>query len=156
MTLKVRDVTCGPYPVEHLVGHQTALIVFAAAFGGLNDGAWIHDAGLTATCVDNDRDALDAMWLHYPDTWEFVCADAYEFAALTERQWDVVSLDPFTNEFDRCAENIAAFCRLARHVVIVGTGACTNLEAPPFWRTAARMYRTGYEGGVYWTVLERA
>lgn len=155
MTLKVRDMTCGPYPVDVLVGCETALIVFAAAFGGLNDAAWIADAGLTATCVDNDPEKLDRMWLEYPDAWEFVCMDAYEFASV-DRQWDIVSLDPFTNDFNRCADNIEAWCRLAKRTVVIGTGRDTILEPPTGWKVTRSLFRTSYEGGVYWKVLERA
>lgn len=154
-TRMVVDTSCGPYPTDKLVGLETALILFSAAFGGMNDCAWIADAGLRATCVDLDGERLDEMREQYPDGWEFVRLDAYEFAAV-DAQWDVVSCDPFTNEFDRCADNVEAWCRLARHVVILGTGTHTVVEPPAGWKVTAKVKRSEYAGGVYWTVVEPA
>src|SRR4051812_16962494 len=117
-----------PYPLWALEGCETALIVFASEFGGMNDAAWVVDAGVRATCVDINADKLNAMRENYPDDWSFVCQDAYEFAALTDGRWDVVSLDPFTNHFDRCADNIKVWCKLARRAVIIGTGTDTIIK----------------------------
>lgn len=156
MTLKVRDKTCGPYPVDYLVGHCTALVMFSSAFGGINDAAWIADAGLWAVCVDNDKQRLEEMRDEYPESWLFRWEDAYEYPRYHRQRFDVVSLDPFTNEFQKCADQIEDWCRLARHVVILGTGAYTSVQPPQGWRQAARIFRTTYQGGVYWTVLERA
>lgn len=146
-----------PYPAWVLAGCETALVVFAAEFGGMNDCAWIVEAGLRATCVDINADKLDAMKASYPDDWEYICADAYEFAgecAGGPYKWDVVSLDPFTNHFDPCAENIEAWCRLARRAVIVGTGTDTVIVTPLGWAQTDCVKRTDYQGGVWWTVLE--
>lgn len=147
---------CHPYPTWALKGCETALIVFAAEFGGMNDAAWIVEAGLRATCVDVNAEKLEAMRAFYRDDWEYVCNDAYAFAAMTEGQWDVVSLDPFTNHFRACADNIAAWCRLARRAVIIGTGTDTIIQSPAGWRQVDCVKRTDYQGGVFWTVLEPA
>jgi hypothetical protein len=144
-----------PYPDRLLIGRQTALVVFAAAFHGLNDASWIADADLRATCVDLDAVKLDEMADIYPRDWAFVCADAYDLAARTQRQWDVVSCDPFTNEMQRCADNIEDWCRLARHAVILGTGTDTVVDVPDGWFVTGTVWRTGLDGGVYWTTLER-
>lgn len=151
----VVDVSSGPYPVDSLVGCETALILFAAAFGGMNDAAWVADAGLRATCVDLDGEKLDEMRDNYPDDWGFVRTDAYHYPAVAGPTWDVVSCDPFTNEFQRCADNIEAWCRLARHVVILGTGTHTVVEPPAGWKITSKIKRTDYAGGVWWTTLER-
>lgn len=152
-----RPEKCHPYPVWALKGCETALIVFASEFGGMNDAAWIVDEGLRATCVDINAEKLEAMKGNYPDDWEYVVADAYDFAgecAGGPYKWDVVSLDPFTNHFDRCAENIEAWCRLARNAVIVGTGTDTTIITPLGWQQTDCLKRTDYQGGVFWTVLE--
>lgn len=143
------------FPHEILVGCETALVLFCAAFLGRQDAFWINEAGLVGTCVDTDEKKLDEMWMLYPDSWEFVAMDAYEFAASSGRQWDVVTLDPFTNEFTRCADNLEGWCRLAKHAVIMGTGIGTVVSPPPGWRQADHRHRTTHDGGVYWTVLER-
>lgn len=142
------------YPVAVLEGCETALIVFAAEFCGSNDAAWIADAGLRATCVDENAGRLQEMVRHYPADWSYVCTDAYSLPSTL--RYDVVSLDPFTNHMDRCAANIEAWCQLARRAVIIGTGVDTVVEAPDGWQITDRVKRTDYQGGVYWTVLERA
>jgi hypothetical protein len=147
----------GPYPTDKLIGCETALILFAAAFGGMNDCAWVADAGLRATCVDLDGEKLEEMKPLYPDDWKFVCKNAYQVGVdAVVSQWDVVSLDPYTNEFTRCADNIKAWCRLARHIVILGTGTHTVVNEPAGWTISQRIKRSTYAGGVWWTVLERA
>ncbi len=145
---------CHPYPTWALKGCETALIVFAAEFAGMNDAAWIVEAGLRATCVDINAEKLEAMRGWYPDDWEYVCNDAYAFAACADGKWDVVSLDPFTNHFQACADNIAAWCRLARRAVIIGTGTDTIIQSPVGWQQVDCVKRTDYQGGVFWTTLE--
>ncbi len=151
---------CHPYPAWVLEGCETALVVFAAEFGGMNDCAWIVDAGLRATCVDINPEKLEAMRENYPDDWEFVCGDAYVYAlgshhlATDGGLWDIVSLDPFTNHFQKCADNIEAWCKLARRAVIIGTGTDTITKSPLGWQQTDCVKRTNYQGGVYWTVLE--
>lgn len=148
---------CHPYPEWALQGCETALIVFAAEFGGMNDAAWIRDAGLRATCVDVNAEKLIDMEQWYPADWEFVVADAYNFHPEDwphEGRWDVVSLDPFTNHFQKCADNIAEWCAMARRAVIIGTGTDTVIKSPAGWQQTDCVKRTDYQGGVYWTVLE--
>lgn len=157
----VTDTSSGPYPVEHLVGCRTALILFAAGFLGINDACWIADAGLRATCVDLDGERLSEMQPMFPKDWTFVRGDAYRNAGFSpmlkvESQWDVVSCDPFTNQFEKCADNVDEWCRFARHVVILGTGTHTVVEAPDGWRVADKIRRTDYAGGVFWTTLVRS
>lgn len=153
ITLTVTDDMNFPHAI--LAGCETALVVFAAHFRGVQDAYWIAEAGLTATCVDMDRQKLEDMEPMYPSDWEFVEADAYEWAVQPGRQWDVVTLDPWSGQFQRCADNISAWCRLARHAVVLGTGLSTDVEAPTGWTVTDRRRRSDYDGGVFWTVLER-
>lgn len=146
-----------PYPVWTLKGCDTVLVVFAAEFRGMNDCAWIVEEDVRATCVDINQGKLDAMKDDYPDDWEYVCADAYDFAAECAAgpyKWDVVSLDPFTNHFQVCADNIEQWCQLARRAVIIGTGTDTIIMSPPGWQQTDCVRRSDYQGGVFWTVLE--
>lgn len=144
------------FPHEVLVGCETALVLFAAGFHGRQDAVWIADAGLRATCVDVDGVRLEEMRVIYPDGWQFVTSDAYVFAAMTDRQWDVVTADPYTNQFDRCADSIAALCRVARRAVVIGVGPSTVVTPPQGWKITGSKRRSDYGGGVFWLTLERA
>jgi hypothetical protein len=142
------------YPSGALVGCETALVLFCAAFGGVQDCWFIAEAGLTATCVDEDAEKLAEMG-PYPDGWEFVCEDVFQFVSGSERQWDVVSADPFTHDFERCAAILPELCRLARHAVIIGVAPGTVLDPPPGWAETGRVFRSSYNTGVYWATVER-
>ncbi len=141
-----------PYPTWVIAGCETALVIFAAEFGGMNDCAWIVDAGLRATCVDNNPDKLEALRDLYPDDWSYICTDAYSLPSTI--RYDVVSLDPFTNQFDRCAGHIDLWCQIAKRAVILGTGTDTQVMSPAGWIQTDCVKRTDYQGGVFWTVLE--
>lgn len=143
------------FPHAALEGCETALILFASGFLGDNDARWIRDAGLVATCVDTNEEKLYAMAAMFPPSWEFVARDAYDVSWI-DKQFDVVSLDPWTNEFQACADNLEAWCGLARHRVIIGTGHDTTFVAPAGWRVTNVRKRSDYAGGVFWTLLERA
>lgn len=146
----VRDL----FPTEKLAGMESALVLFAAAFMGRQDAIWIEEAGMVATCVDNDAEALTRMEAIYPDTWDFFCADAYWYATTTGDRWDVVTVDCPTGYFEQAAEHIKDWCVLARHVVILGTDTDTPIEPPDGWQLVERRRRSDYAGGVYWAVLE--
>lgn len=147
--------TAALYPRHVLEGNESALILFSAAFHGVQDAIWIADAGLTATCVDTDLEKITEMSSAYPDGWEYVVGDAFQYATATKRRWDVVSLDPPTNLFDRCAEYLPVWCLLARHAVILGCGTATKVVAPAGWELTGTLHRSNFRGGVYWAVLER-
>lgn len=143
------------YPCDMLIGCKDALVLFAAGFHGKQDAFWIAEAGLAATCVDNDAQKLLEMRHVYPIAWEFITDDAFEYIATIDRRWDVVSVDCPSGAFDRCADLIGDWCRLARHAVVLGTGPDTPLEAPDGWTVTDRRHRSDYDRGVYWAVLER-
>jgi hypothetical protein len=150
----IRAQGSAPFPTEALEGSTTALVLFAAAFHGRQDAIHIADANLTATCVDTDAHKLGEMVLAYPERWEYVTGDAFEYALRTERQWDVVTLDPPSNLFQDCADRLPVWCRLARRAVMLGTGKTTRVEAPEGWAVTGTLWRSVFLGGVYWTVLE--
>jgi hypothetical protein len=142
------------YPRSLLQRCETALVLFAAGFHGLNDGVFLADAGIRATCVDTDAEKLNEMLRIYPDDWTFVVADAYEYATVSGK-WDLVSVDPYTNQFQRCADLVDAWCALARVAVVLGTGVGTKVDPPAGWEITETRFRTSYDGGTFWTVLER-
>lgn len=144
----------GPYPSDLLDGCESGLLLFAGGFHGRNDGIWFADAGMWATCVDIRPGGLEAMEAVYPDDWEYVVEDVFQFAEQAFAKWDVVSVDPFTGMFDRCAELAHVWCRLATRAVVLGCGHETAVSAPEGWRITRMVQRSQFRGGVFWAVME--
>jgi hypothetical protein len=142
------------YPIGLLERCDTALMLFAAGFHGRQDAIFAADAGLVATCVDVDRKRLQEMAAIYPGSWEFVVADAFEFASESAGSWDLVSVDCPSGAFDVCAELAPRWCSLARVAVVIGTGRKTIVAEPYGWQVTDVRRRSDFAGGVYWTVLE--
>jgi hypothetical protein len=143
------------YPRHALVGCSDALVLFAAAFYGQQDAVWMAEAGLQATCVDIDDGKLREMMDAYPESWTYVNGDAFEFSLRTERTWDVVSIDCPSNMFDRCAELLPLWCRIARRVIVLGSGENTETYEPDGWEYADCVRRSSNYGGTYWRVFRR-
>lgn len=144
------------YPTDVLAGCETGLCVFSAAFFGRQDAWYMAKAGMVVDCVDTDAVRLTQMAAVYPDGWHYISEDAFEYAEQASREgveYDVVSLDPFTNLFDRCAETLPLWCSLATRAVVLGSRE-TPPDAPEGWRVAQVRKRSDFDGGVYWTVLE--
>jgi len=153
----VRDPDIGAihlYPRHALRGLETALCLFAARWHGRQDAYWLAEAGLRTTCVDLDGDRLREMMAVYPDDWAFRQMDAWDFANTTPVGYDVVSLDPFTFDFDRCHADLGLWCSLARHAVIMGCEIDTEIVAPAAWQEVNRVFRSHYAEGVEWVVLQ--
>lgn len=128
----------GQYPTGVLRGTESALILFGAAFLGVNDAIHFAKAGIArVTVVDIDETRLERMRPLYPDSWEFVAADAFAFA--DERRdegmlYDLVSADPFSDLMPRCRESLPTLCALARRFVVLGVEHGLTPAAPPGWR----------------------
>jgi len=151
---EVRERADGVYPADLLDGCSTALILFAAGFHGAQDGIFVADKGLDATCVDIRPQRLHEMAAMYPASWEFFVDDVFDFVEETDRTWDVVSVDCPTNLFERCADMVGVWCGLAERAVVLGTGEHTSVTAPAGWRITQVVRRSSFAGGVYWTVLQ--
>lgn len=152
---KIRNQAAGGvYPVGLLEQCDTALVLFAAGFYGRQDAIFIADAGLTATCVDNDYEKLRAMTSIYPDGWEFIAADVFAYTASTLRVWDLVSIDTPSDSFQRCADEIAWWCSFAEKAVVLGCGETTEIAPPTGWVVSEMQRRSDFKGGVYWAVIE--
>jgi len=152
-----RDAEAKLYPRHVLKGCETALILFAAGFHGRQDGYWIARAGLQATCVDHDERLLGEMQAVYPRGWDFIVADAYAWVESAVGKWDVVSIDCPSGHFDRCADLLPTWTRLASRAVILGAGPDHDrIVEPAGWPVTEIRFRSMYEGGVYWAVLESA
>ena len=61
-----------------------------------------------------DAERLFEMAAIYPDEWTFVCDDVFDYARrryAEGRTYDLVSLDPPTNLFERCADKSSSGAR---------------------------------------------
>lgn len=145
----------GPYPAEMLAGRESGLLLFGAAFLGINDAVHFFNARISdVTVVDIDKARLDTMRALYPATWKFVEADAFAFAEKQRAagtEYDVVSADPFTDLMPRLRTELPTFCALARRAVVFGIEHGQPLDPPEGW-CARRVERTGLAD---WVVLER-
>jgi hypothetical protein len=156
VTLDELRARAASYPVDVLGGRETALVLFGAAFLGVNDAIHFANAGIPdVTVVDTDAARLDTMRRLYPESWTFVAADAFAFVEEQREAgalYDVVGADPFTSLMPRCRESVPAFCALARHAVVLGTERELGLDAPDGWRSR-RVQRSQQHD---WIVLEPA
>ena len=146
------------YPVHLLREGDTGLCLFAAAFLGRNDAIHMARNNMVVTCVDTDVDRLREMSALYPDDWEFVTMDAWEFAAWAPESrdhntYDVVSVDTFTGDAtDRSLESLDLWCSLARRVVTCTISPDSMFLAPEGWEHTY-MERSDIAS---WLVLTRA
>jgi hypothetical protein len=154
LTLDSIYLRAGTYPTDILGDCESALVLFGAAFLGVNDAIHVAAAGLAdVTVVDTDPEKLDAMRVLYPRTWELVPADAFDFVEhrrAAGARYDVVSADPFTNLMPRCRAELSSLCTLARHAVVLGIEHGLPFDPPPGWRSR-RIERSELAD---WIVLE--
>lgn len=143
------------YPAEILDGCETGLLLFAAAFLGVNDAIHFARRQLSCICVDTDQRKLGEMADLYPDDWVFVESDAWEFAqaaADAGHRWDAVSVDTFTGEAtDRSLETLELWCSLAARCVTVTIGHGQDFKLPDGWR--AQFFPRSHRA--QWLVLRR-
>lgn len=127
-----------PYPADMLPHGGTGLCLFAAAFLGHNDSVHMARRSMRVTCVDTDADRLAEMQTLYPDDWEFVATDAWEFAksaAEAGRTWDIVSVDTFTGDStDRSLQSLDLWCSLARRAITVTISTEQQYTYQDGWR----------------------
>jgi hypothetical protein len=160
---KIENLYCGsvyPSPERFMQGCETALCLFCAEWLGMQDAYWLAKAGLGGLCVDLQGDKLEQMRELYPEGWGFVKADVYGFAEAAKREemcWDVVTLDPWTGQFEKCAALIETWCTLARKVVVLGHGnyRLSAPAAPNGWQHVETIRRSDFKGGVNWLVYVR-
>lgn len=143
------------YPTEILDGCETGLLLFAAAFLGINDAIHFARRDLACVCVDRDQQKLGEMAALYPSDWAFVEADAWDFARQARavgRRWDAVSVDTFTgNATDRSIETIDLWCDLADRCITVTIGHHQDFNVPEGW--SARFFPRSHLA--HWLVLRR-
>ena len=121
---------------------RTALCLFGAAFQGANDGQALAQRGMHVTVEDIDTEAIERMRANGPAA-EYIVCDAYEYAAMNlgRRRWDVVSVDPFTNQMARCWAERLLFMGLARRMLVLG---CRPDQEADFGKVQRRSYIAGW------------
>lgn len=144
------------FPRDVIRGAKTGLCMFAAEWHGRQDAYWLAEAGVRTTCVDMNGVKLEEMRRVYPDGWEFVESDVFEFKS--DQRFDVITLDPYTGEaMERCHQLMPRWCGMANLAVIMGSTAEQVVSvAPRDWDVTGRLVRSDFGGGVYWTVLQPA
>lgn len=144
-----------PYPAWLLNHCETGLCLFSSAFLGHNDAIHFARAELQTTCVDVNNAHLAQMAGLYPDDWDFVCDDAWEFAAASVERgemWDAVSVDTFLGDATaRSLTTLELWCSLAR-VFVTATIPTGLLAAPPDGFKATIFTRSSQAS---WLILER-
>jgi hypothetical protein len=144
-----------PYPTYLLEGAETGVCLFSAAFLGHNEAIHFALEEIQTTCVDVDQEKLSVMASMYPESWEFVCRDAWEFAdaaASVGMTWDVVSVDTFRgNATERSLSDLSPWCAIANKAVIATLADDMPYEVPEDW-TETKFQRNSE---VDWLVLTR-
>jgi hypothetical protein len=144
-----------PYPTYLLENASSGLCLFSAAFMGHNEAIHFVLEEVQTTCVDIDQEKLHAMAALYPDDWEFVCRDAWEFADAAHSvgmTWDVVSVDTFRgNATEKSLDDLDVWCAIANQAVIATLADDVPYDVPDGW-TESRFQRNSE---VDWLVLQR-
>lgn len=129
-----------PYPADMLAGCNTGLLLFAAAFCGVNDAIHFARREMVCTCVDTDQDKLGRMAALYPPEWVFYSGDAWEFAqaaAEAGNGWDAVSADTFTGDAtDRSLKTLDLWCSVAYKCVTATIAYGQDYTVPDGWRAS--------------------
>jgi len=146
-----------PYPTYLLENAETGLCLFSAAFMGHNEAIHFALEEVKTTCVDIDQEKLHAMVGLYPSDWEFVCADAWDFAEqawVKGTKWDVVGVDTFRgNATERSLKTLELWTSIANQAVIatLEDAQVHLVEEPKGWTSSH--FRRNSE--VLWLVLTR-
>ncbi len=144
-----------PYPAQYLEGLETALCLFGAAFEGRNDAVHMWEYGIRTNVVDVDFGALSKMRRLYPDDWQFVNVDAWEYAEAARREelvFDVVSVDTFTGNAElRSLASLELWTSIAGYLVTLTATPGHPFDVPDGW-LVSRHWRAP---GVYWLCLRR-
>lgn len=147
-----------PYPADMLDGCRTGLLLFAAAFLGVNDGIHFARKQLVCTCVDTNEERLSRMEALYPPEWLFEAEDAWEFARAAQERgktWDAVSVDTFTgNATHRSLDSLELWCSLANRCLTVTVAKGQECEIPDGWHGYLFPREASHEIAA-WLVMQR-
>ncbi len=144
-----------PYPAHLLEGLATGVCLFGAAYLGHNDAVHFWEHGLATQVVDVDFDRMAQMRRLYPDDWNFVVMDAWQYAegcVANEIAFDAVSVDCYTGDAEqRALETLELWTELANELVTVTIATGSRFTVPKGWRSGHM--RRGYRAS--WLILRR-
>jgi len=168
-----------PYKLFHRV--ESACCFFTAQFYGKNDVVHLNRVGVkNVTLVDLDKKKLEHMEEIYPETWETVVADAFEFASAAlaaGKQYELVVCDPYSGmasevsfEKGKLFFDLASrfFCSLYTKPMFEDDLGDLQLADDPIQlgRRLGEFYggevnvaliakRSSHLDGIYWVVIEK-
>ncbi len=155
----IGEARVNPFPKHLLRGSKTALLLYAAGFHGRQDGVFVAEAGVQATCVDIDRQKLSEMEQVYPGDWDFIVDDALHYARSAWTNFSFVSVDCPSDKSDMCYRELHTFLTIAARALILTVHEEMEEKSwrhpeIPGWRSTT-LRRSWYRGGTYWLCLER-
>lgn len=143
----------GEFPRHLLPRGGSALAFFSGGFWGWNDVIYLQQADMTVTCVDTNKDRLWEMARLYPGGWSFCVDDAWEFAREhAGEEWDVVTVDPWSQTILTALEDLPLWCSLAKQLVVIG---CLMDEPTPEPPDGWKVWVLPRNERVGWLVMER-
>jgi len=154
--VKVTPIETG-FPVEILKPEFTALSLFSAAFAGEQDVKYLHESGIKKVeLVDNDRSKLDVLGSKFP-TYVCNCEDAFKIIDLcctSNIRYDIVISDHWTSDDNKINDwYLDRLKQIAMKYLILGISQpyLDTLDSIP---EGNYYYRSDYQGGVFWRVIE--
>ena len=143
------------FPTEILKPEYSVLCLFASAYGGEHDVAFVHDAGCTdVLLIDRDEATLTATAEKYG--FKSKCCDAFDyiiFAASNDMRWDVVITDQWSSQ--NIEINVGYFDMLhkiaRRHLCL---GYCRASFKNHLIQPGRYVHRSDHLGGAYWRVID--
>jgi len=138
--MNLSDIVPNVYPTDILAECESGLCLFGAGFYGRNDAIHMHNAGLSLTVIDTDKDKLLTM-AHMYNEQIILEGDVLTWVPNTVASgiltWDIVSVDSPTNLFEWVRDNFDTLVKLADKYLVItmyndfadGVGDfCDNLD----------------------------
>lgn len=142
------------FPSHVLKPSHKVLSLFSAAFGGKQDVKFIHEAGVK-TCLMVDINAASLKLMDYP--YEKICADCFEMIdRIYERKekFNVVVSDHWTGQDTKIHGEYFEKLRSIAPILILGI-CQTHINTQPSLPPGLYYKRGGYNGGVFWRLIQR-
>ena len=144
----MNDIT---FPKEYLRPTDKVVCLFSAAFGGVHDVKYVHEAGVKdCIMVDWDEEKLAAMKYDYTK----VKADCFSFideCVDNGALFDVVISDQWTQQIKIInTDYLERLKKITKRVLIVG---CSQLYLNDNEVKEPLMWRSTHLGGIFWRII---
>jgi hypothetical protein len=118
------------FPTWVLDDCGSALCLFCAAFGGMNDVQYVWDAGIERVdLVDNDAVKMEALWEKFDrNKWHFEICDCFnevgfrrwlEDISIGDHRCDVTIADPWTDQVDAVLDMLDDLKAITRKYIVL-------------------------------------